>query len=202
MNRRIKTGAWSLHAPRDGFFAMEKLFYFCKRLILIIILVSFLELMTAMAMSTPDNNPFLTEEGHLIAELEFQDGQMGFAGISGMSWTILPNGNFQAMRFHNDTVSLPHQKGKFEQQDLVTLSNILFERNFANLPSDIPSEPTLNPHRLTIRLGEQSSTLVLPTNQSIEDALSKLHKRHKTPRARFLAIAQVINRLVRQHCGE
>ncbi len=180
---------------------MEKLFYLYQRLIPITILVSFLGFMTAMAMSTPYNNSFLTEDDHLTAELEFRDGQMGFAGISGISWTIFPNGNCQATRFLNNTVSPPHQTGKLEQQDLVTLSNILFAQNFVDLPSEIPSEPTLNPHRLTIRLGEKSSTLVLPTDQSIEDALTKLQNRHETPRSRFLAIAQVINRLVRQHCG-
>ena len=186
--------------PEMRLFTMEKLFDLYQRLIPVTILVSFLGFMTAMAISIPDNNPFLTEEGQLIAELEFQDGQMGFVGISGISWTILPNGNCQATRFINDTVSPLHQTGKLDQQDLVTLSNILFDRNFADLPSDMPSEPTLNPRRLTIRLGEKSSTLVLLTNQSIEDALTKLHNRHETPRSRFLSIGQVIHRLVKQHC--
>ncbi|MDJ0901638.1 MAG: hypothetical protein QNJ55_22840 [Xenococcus sp. MO_188.B8] len=181
---------------------MEKLFDLYQRLIPVTILVSFLGFMTAMAMNTPDNNPFLTEEGHLIAELEFQDGQMGFVGISGISWTILPNGNCQAARFINDTFSPPHQTGKLDQQDLVTLSNILFDQNFADLSSEIPSEPTLNPHSITIRLGEKLSTLELPNNQSIEYALIKLQNRHETLQSRFLTIAQVINRLVQQHCED
>lgn len=186
--------------PRNRFFAMEKPFY--QKLIPVTILVSLLAFMTAMAMSTPRNNPFLTEDGHPIAELEFRDGQMGFVGISGITWSILPNGTCQASRFINDTVSSPHQICQLERQDLVMLANILSDRNFADLPSEIPSEPTLNPHRLTIRLGEKSSTLVLQTAQSIDNVLTTLHNQPETPRARFLTIAQAIDRLVRQHCGD
>jgi hypothetical protein len=175
---------------------------FGQKLILVTILVASLAFMTALAMGTPQNNPFLTQDGHLIAELEFQDGQMGFVGISGITWTILSNGSCQASRFVNDTVSSPHETCHLDQQDLVMLANTLSDQDYADLPSEIPSEPTLNPHRLTIRLGEKSSTLVLQTGESIEHALTPSHNQHETPRSRFLTIAQAIDRLIQQNCRD
>ena len=155
-----------------------------------------------MTMGKPHHNHFLTEDNRLIAKLEFQDGQMGFVGISGMLWAIDPNGMCHGARFINETASPPHREGQLDQQDLVTLANILSDQNFADLPAEIPSEQTLNPHRLTIRLGDKSSTLVLQTGQTIEDAVTALRNRHETPRSRFLTISQMIDRLVRQHCGD
>ncbi len=178
---------------------MEKLFY--QKLIPVTALMLFLGFMTAIAMGTPCDDPFLTQDGHLNAELEFQDGQMGFVGISGITWTILPNGTCQASRFINDKVSSPHRICHLEQQDLVILANTLSDQNFAGLPPEIPSEPTLNPHRFTIRLGDKSSTLVLRTGQSLENALTTQPNRPETPRSRFLTIAQVIDRLIKQRCG-
>lgn len=185
--------------PQRCFLAMEKLFY--QKLIPITVLMLFLGFMNAIAMGTPYNNPFLTQNGHLNAELEFQDGQMGYVGISGITWTILPNGTCQASRFINDTASPPHQTCHLDQQNLITLANTLSDQNFAGLPHEILSEPTLNPHRLTIRLGEKSSTLVLQMGQSIENALTTQPNQPETPRSRFLTIAQVIDRLIKQHCG-
>lgn len=185
--------------PQRHFWAMEKLFD--QKLIPITVLLLLLGLMTAMAMGTPYNNPFLTPDGYLNAELEFQDGQMGFVGISGITWTILPNGTCQASRFVNDTVSSPHQTCHLEQQDLVMLANTLSDQNFAGLPSEIPSAPALNPHRLMIRLGKKSSTLTLQTGQSIENALTTQPYQPELPRSRFLTIAQGIDQLIKRHCG-
>ncbi|MUG93596.1 hypothetical protein F7734_14650 [Scytonema sp. UIC 10036] len=167
----------------------------------VIILMSCLGVILAMAMGTPYNNPFLTQDGFLTGALEFQDGQMGFAGFSGVVWTISPDGSCQAARFLNETVSPPHQTGQLDRQNLVQLANVLSSQNFSDLPSEIPSEPTLNPHRFTIRWGTKSSTLTLKPRQSLEDALRQMRNQPETPQSRFFTIAQFINQLLREHCG-
>ncbi|MBI4785213.1 MAG: hypothetical protein HY785_28490 [Oscillatoriophycideae cyanobacterium NC_groundwater_1537_Pr4_S-0.65um_50_18] len=181
-------------------FIVDKPFY--QKLVPAAILVLLLAFITLMAMSAPRNNPFPTQDAPLDTELEFQDGQMGFVGISGTTWKIFSDGTCQASRFVNDTVSSPHQTCHLDQQDLVLLANTLSDQSYADLPFQISSEPTLNPHRLTIRLGEKSSTLVLKTGESIENALTALHHQHETPRSRFLTIAQAIDRLIQQNCRD
>ncbi len=154
-----------------------------------------------MAIDTPYNHTFLTQDGHLTGELSFRDGQMGFVGIAGITWTILPDGSCQASRFVNDNLAPPYQTGHLEQPDLAMLANTLSTQNFADLPAEIPSEPTLNPHQLTIFFSGKSSTLVLKPGQSIENALITEKNQQETPRSRFLTVAQVVNQLVWQYCG-
>ena len=134
-------------------------------------------------------------------QLEFQDEQMGVVGVSGTTWTIFPDGSCQANRFVNNTVLPSHQSGVVDQESRVQLSEVLSKQNLAALPAEIPSEPIVNPRRLTIRWGEASSSLVLQPGQSIEDAVIALQNQAETPRSRFLVIASMLNQLVQQNCG-
>lgn len=153
-----------------------------------------------MIMGGSCSNSFLTQDGQLIDELEFQDEQMGFVGISGIRWIILPDGSCQASRFVNNSILSTAQTGKLGKQDLATLSDILSQEKFPELPTEISSEPILNSHRLTIRLGEQSSTLAVQAGKSIEGAMAEIENQPETPRSRFLTIAQGINRLIQHNC--
>lgn len=157
-----------------------------------------------MAMNTFNKNKknnFLKQNGNLIAELEFRDSQAGFVGIAGIIWTILPDGTSRANRFVNNTVSSSFKTCRLEKQDLASIANALSKGNFTELPNEIPSEQTINPHRVTIRLGEQSSTLQLQAGESISNALKMQQNQQETPRRRFLIIAWEINQIIRKHCG-
>lgn len=174
---------------------------FNQRLVLLIVLISFLGLITTMAIGTPYHNPFLTADNHLIAELELRDEQAGFVGVSGITWSILPDGTCEASPFVNNTVSSSSQAGQLAQADLVKLASTLLDQNFSGLPAEISSEPSLNPHRLQISLGDKSTALVLPAGQSIDQALTLQQQRSEAPAARFLKIAQTINQIVQQRCS-
>ena len=173
-----------------------------KQLIFITIFIFCLGFMAAIAMNKSSSNSFLKENGNLIAELEFKDGQSGFVGISGTSWIILSDGTCRGSRFVNDTVSSAHQICQLERQDLASIANSLSKSNFTELPSEIPSKPTINPHLLTIRLGEKSSTLQLQAGETIENALKIQQNQQETPRWRFLTVAGEINQLIRKNCGD
>ncbi|MGB6296305.1 MAG: hypothetical protein WBF90_08975 [Rivularia sp. (in: cyanobacteria)] len=151
-------------------------------------------------MNKSSSNSFLKENGNLIAELEFKDGQSGFVGISGTSWIILSDGTCRGSRFVNDTVSSAHQICQLERQDLASIANSLSKSNFTKLPSEIPSKPTLNPHLLTIRLGEKSSTLQLAAGETIQNALQARRNQEETLQTRFLDIASEINQLIQHRC--
>ncbi|MDY6902822.1 MAG: hypothetical protein SWZ49_32845 [Cyanobacteriota bacterium] len=171
-----------------------------KQLIFITIFIFCLGFMAAIAMNKSSSNSFLKENGNLIAELEFKDGQSGFVGISGTKWIILPDGTCRGSRFVNDTVSSAHQICQLERQDLASIANSLSKSNFTKLPSEIPSKPTLNPHLLTIRLGEKSSTLQLAAGETIENALQARRNQGETLQTRFLDIALEINQLIQHRC--
>ena len=173
-----------------------------KQLIFITIFIFCLGFMAAIAMNKSSSNSFLKENGNLIAELEFKDGQSGFVGISGTKWIILPDGTCRGSRFVNDTVSSAHQICQLERQDLASIANSLSKSNFTELPSEIASKPTLNPHNFTIRLGEKSSTLQLQAGETIENALKTQQNQQETPRWRFLTVAGEINQLIRKNCGD
>ncbi|MEA5594020.1 hypothetical protein [Rivularia sp. UHCC 0363] len=175
---------------------------FLQQLILITIFISFLGFITVMAMGTLNHNPFPKQDGNLIAELEFKDGQMGFVGISGTSWTILPDGTSRANRFVNDTVSSAYKTCLLDKRELASIAKVLSDVNFAELPPDIPSEPTINPHLLTVRVGEKSSTLQLQAGETIENALKTEQNKQETPRWKFLTVAGEINQLIRKNCGD
>jgi hypothetical protein len=171
-----------------------------KQLILITIFIFCLGFMGAIAMNKSSSNSFLKENGNLIAELEFKDGQSGFVGVSGTSWTILPDGSSRANRFVNDTISSAYKTCLLDKRELASIAKVLSDVNFAELPPDIPSEPTINPHHLTIRLGEKSSTLQLEAGETIENALQARRNQGETLQTRFLDIALEINQLIQHRC--
>ncbi len=74
-------------------------------------------------------------------------------------------------------------------------------KHFTKLPSEIPSKPTVNPHHLTIRLGEKLSTLQLEAGETIENALQARRNQGEALQTRFLNIALEINQLIQHRCS-
>lgn len=175
--------------------------YFAK-LILIAVFMPFLGFMSAMATSTFSGNGYLKQNGHLISKLEFSDGQSGFVGISGTIWIIFPDGAIKGSRFINDTVLSPHKLCQLKRQDLATIANTLSKGSFIEMPSEIASKSTINPHYLTIRLGEKSSTLQLQAGETIENALQARRSQGEMLQTRFLKIALKINQLIQHRCSD
>ena len=164
--------------------------------------MSFLGFMSAMARSTLNSSGYLKQNGHLIGELEFRNAQSGFVGITGTVWTILPDGAIEGSRFINDTVLSPYKLCQLKRHDLATIANSLSQGNFIELPSEIASQPTVNPHHITIRLGEKSSTLKLQPDETIKNALQARRNQGETLQAGFLNIALKINQLIQHRCSD
>ena len=108
-----------------------------------------------------DMGGFLTPDGKLTETLELQDAQEGFAGLSGEVLTVQPDGTWRIARFLNDRVEEPHRQGRLDAKELKALAGVLAEQDFSELPSVVGQAPEVNPHRITVRFGETSSTLVM-----------------------------------------
>jgi len=157
--------------------------------------------MTANAQNQDSHHHFLRSDGTLQSEVEFRDGQAGYAGVSGTSWLFLPDGSLQSRRFINAEISPPEHVHPLNPQDIKQLGRTLSEQDFSRLPATIPSAATLNPHRLMIRVGKRSATLDLSTSQSIKQAMQAKERPGDGTRHRFLTIAQTIEDIIAAYSG-
>lgn len=164
-------------------------------------LLLLLIVMTANAQSQDPNHHFLRSDGTLQSDIEFRDGQAGYAGVSGTSWLFHTDGSLQSRRFINAEISTNQHVYPLNPQEIKQLGKTLSEQGFSSLPATIPSAATLNPHRLMIRVGKRSATLDLSTSQSIKQALQAKEQPGDETRHRFLTIAQKIEDIIAAYSG-
>jgi hypothetical protein len=141
-------------------------------------------------------NPILGQDGQLTARLELKDAQEGFAGVSGMIWTIEPDGTFRAVRFLNAQITELSREGQLTKEGLASIAEALTGQDFFALPAKIGHESKANPHRMTLSFGQKAVTLVLPPGMDIAEAEAAHAGDQKSPEARFLTIARKVRTLV------
>jgi hypothetical protein len=153
-----------------------------------------------MANDASHGNGFVGQNGQFAEELEFRDSQSGFVGESGVIWSVARDGTCRVARFANEETAEPHCRGQLSRGEIALLGKTLLDQDAASLPSQIPSQPSLNPRRLTIRIGAKSSSLLLPAGEELGGTGTAPTKLQAAPRERFIAIAQFIEQLVRRRC--
>ena len=65
-----------------------------------IVLIAFTLLFARTTQSALPRDKFLTKEGKLSVTLSLKDAQGGFAGFTGLIWTVHPDGSWESDTFH------------------------------------------------------------------------------------------------------
>lgn len=102
---------------------------------------------------------YLTKEGRLAQPLKVVQLQGGFAGYTGMQFTIAPEGTWTSETVFNQKIT-PKDKGKLSEKELAKLGAILKKYDLAGLPAESGKKPGANPHTITFEFGKQTASLV------------------------------------------
>ena len=88
---------------------------------------------------------YLTKEGRLTQPLKIVQLQGGFAGYTGMQFTVDPDGTWATASLFNDKKT-PNGSGKLTEKDVAKLAAILKTYDLAKLPAKSGVQPGANPH--------------------------------------------------------
>lgn len=102
---------------------------------------------------------YLTKDGNLTNQLKVVQLQGGFAGFTGVQFTIAPDGSWTSERIFNQKIT-PKDKGKLSEKDLAKLAAILEKYDLAKLPAKSGKQPGANPHTITFEFGKMKASLV------------------------------------------
>ena len=101
----------------------------------------------------------ITKEGQRTQQLKVVQLQGGFAGFTGVQYTIAPDGSWTSESIFNEKKT-PKNKGKLSEKDLAKLRAILAKYDLAKLPAKSGKEPGANPHTITFEYGKKKASLV------------------------------------------
>ena len=166
-----------------------------------IVLIAFTLLFARTTQSALPRDKFLTKEGKLSATLSLKDGQSGFAGITGLIWTVRPDGSWDRTRFINRTMRKPNQRGKLTAKQLQSLADVLAHAQVDKLPPKMGKFRGANPHVVTLICGKHQSEWTLPTGSSMpkypDQPFGKL-----TSQDSFAEISQILHKMLKTPVDE
>jgi uncharacterized protein (TIGR03067 family) len=102
---------------------------------------------------------YLTKDGQLSQNLKVAQLQGGFAGFTGVQFTITPDGSWTSESIFKQKAT-PKNKGKLSDKDLAKLGAILEKYDLAKLPAKSGKQPGANPHTITLEFGNKKASLV------------------------------------------
>ncbi len=102
---------------------------------------------------------YLKEDGRLAEPFKLVQLQGGFAGYTGVQYSIAPDGVWMMDSVFNQKKTLKN-KGKLSPVDLMKLNKILEKYDLAKLPPKSGKQPGANPHTITFEFGAMRATLV------------------------------------------
>jgi hypothetical protein len=102
---------------------------------------------------------YLTKDGQLTRRLRVVQLQGGFAGFTGVQYTIAPDGSWTSESVFNQKRT-PKDKGKLSEKDLVKLGKLLARYDLDKLPAKSGKQPGANPHTITLTFGKKKAILV------------------------------------------
>src|SRR3954454_4647367 len=101
----------------------------------------------------------ITKEGQRTQQLKVVQRQGGFAGVTGVQYTIAPDGSWTSESLFNEKKT-PKNKGKLSEKELAKLGAILGKYDLVKLPAKSGKEPGANPHTITFEYGKKKVSLV------------------------------------------
>jgi len=112
-----------------------------------------------LARDSLEAGDYLTKEGRLTHQLKVVQLQGGFAGFTGVQYTIAPDGSWTSESIFNQKIT-PKSKGKLSKKDLAKLGALLGEYALAKLPAKSGKRPGANPHTITLTFAKKKASLV------------------------------------------
>ena len=73
---------------------------------------------------------------------------------------------------------------------------VLAEEDFSELPSVVGELPEVNAHRVTVRFGETSSTLVMEPGQDVSEIAALQRERLSEPQTKLVTIVEKTRKLI------
>lgn len=135
------------------------------------------------------DNPYLSAAGQFTQTLVFRDGQYGFAGESGMQWTIEQDGAWKRQPFLNQDVRDPEAHGHLSAEEIKSLAGILAKHDLLGLPAELGQKPGVNPHVFALMFGNEKRSLTAIPGGTLPESDAQ---RPDAPEQRFAAIARAI----------
>ncbi len=159
------------------------------------VLIAFTLLFAGPLQAALPRDKFLTREGKLSATLTLKDGQGGFAGFTGLIWTVRPDGSWDRKRFINRTIRKADQQGKLTAKQLQSLADVLAHAQVHKLPSKMGKFRGANPHVVTLSWGKHQCAWTLPPGSPVpkypDQPFGKL-----TPQDSFAEISQILRKML------
>ena len=161
-----------------------------------IVLIACVLLFACNIQAALPRDKFLTKEGKLTAALTLKDAQGGFVGITGLVWTVRPDGSWDRKRFINRTMRKPDQRGKLTAKQLQSLTDVLAHAQIDKLPPKMGKFRGANPHVVTLSWRKRQCEWTLPTGSPVpnypDQPFGKL-----TSQDSFAEISQILHKMLK-----
>ena len=160
------------------------------------ILMTFLLLFAGKTQANLSRDKFLTRDGKLSATLTLKDVQGGFAGFTGVIWTIRPDGSWDRKRIISRTTQKPDLNGKLSAKQLRQIADVLTHAQVDKLPARLGKFRGVNPHVVTLGWGNRQCAWTLgpgmPVPKYPDQSFGKL-----TDEDSFAEISQTLGKLLK-----
>jgi hypothetical protein len=104
----------------------------------------------------------MAQECPLSAALVLKDTQGGFAGETGLVWTIATDGSYTIARQIGLKLFDPHKQGRLAPEQQARLKELLDRVTAAAPPEPLGGGPQVNARRITLSYGAKQSVLSMP----------------------------------------
>ena len=131
------------------------------------VLIAFALLFAGTLQAALPRDKFLTRKGKLSSTLTLKDGQGGFAGFTGLIWTVRPDGSWDRKRFINRTMRKADQQGTLTAKQLQSLADVLAHAQIHKLPAQLGKLRGANPHVVTLTWGKRKCVWTLPPGSPV-----------------------------------
>ncbi len=159
-------------------------------------LMTFLVLLICKAQGTLLRDKYLTSKGKLSATLTLKDVQGGFAGFTGIIWTVRPDGSWDRKQIVGRATRKLDLNGKLNAKQLQQIADVLAHAQMNKLPVRLGKFRGANPHMVTLTWGKRQCVWTLPPGMPVprypDQPFGKL-----TDEDSFSEIAQVLNKLLK-----
>ncbi|MFO0964998.1 MAG: hypothetical protein U0793_05330 [Gemmataceae bacterium] len=112
---------------------------------------------------------YLTKDGQLTEKLVVEQRQGGFAGFTGIRYTIATDGAWTSETLFNEKAK-PKDKGKLSEKEIAALAGVLAKQEFDKLPAKIGKAPGANPYKLALTFGKKKVEFIGRAPPRLDDA--------------------------------
>jgi hypothetical protein len=145
----------------------------------------------SLAAGAASADDYLTKDGKLAKQLKAVELQGGFAGNTGVRYTVEADGSWTSEALFNQK-STPKDKGKLTKKELTDLAATLKKFDLLKLPEKTGQVTGANPHSIDLEFGTHKASLIGRTPPKLDP-----NEPAGTPESRFAGIWEGIAGLLK-----